>query len=100
MPFDGNSIGVLEDTPQAIGDLPGKKGGHRITHLHVLGATRPLEEIVVRECLEAGCFAHRQAPALPWIWMDIVVAVLREVTSDRAGRMVLDLYPEAVVEFS
>jgi hypothetical protein len=54
-------------------------GRYRISDLNVLLGSIPKEEVIVRKCLQASRFANRQAAALPWVRMNKVVPVFRDM---------------------
>ena len=77
-------------------DLPSEIGGDSVADLDVLLGSASTEEVVVWECLETCGFPDRDAPALARIGMNEIVAVLRDVTGDRAARLVAQLNSKAI----
>ncbi len=91
---------LIEKVGDNACDLTGEERGHRVSNLLVLLCARPLKKIVVREGLESCSLADGQASTLRGIVVDEVVAVLGNVGGHRAGRVALELDPEAIIEFS
>ena len=71
-----------------------------VAHLDVLLRARPVKEVVVRKRLETRHFSHGETPALTRIWMNEVVAVLRQVARDGCARAIGELHAVAVVEIA
>ena len=65
----------------------------------VLLGARSLEEIVIRKCLQPSSLANSKAAGLGGIGMDIVVAVLRDVTGNSGRRFSSNLNPKTVSEW-
>ena len=63
--------------------LSGKQWGNRISDLGVLRSPGAEEKIVVREGLYPGGFPDRETSALEWVWVDVVVSILRDMRGDR-----------------
>jgi hypothetical protein len=61
---------------QQFRNLPSKQRRDSIANLYILLGAIALEKVVVRESLQPGSLAHRQAPALQRVGMDKVMAIL------------------------
>lgn len=81
-------------------NLSSQKGWYRVANLVVLLRSIALEEIAVWKGLETSCFSDCQASTLGGIVVDVVVAVLTDVRSDRGRRRLRQLNPEAICEHS
>ena len=65
---------------ECVGNLFGKKGRDCIAHLDVLLGAISLEEIIVRERLDAGGLPDGKAATLLRVGMNEVVPILGDVT--------------------
>lgn len=77
-----------------------EKRGHGIPHLLVLSRSASLEEVIVGKCLDTGRLAYGQATNLKGIGVDIGMAILRDVTSDRSSKAIPRLHLESICELA
>ena len=71
---------------------------NRISNLNILLRPVAEEQVVVREGLQPGGLAHRQATTLRRVWMNEVVPVFRDVTGHGCCSFMGQLNPETVAE--
>ena len=88
--------GLAHCAKDDLSNLSCQERGNGVANLDVLRGPWPFKEVVVRECLEAGSFPHRQTPALSRVGMDIVMPVFGNVSRYRRCRAHPRLYAEAV----
>jgi hypothetical protein len=81
---------VLQTSLQQVCDLPRKEWRHRVPHLDISLCPVAKEQIVIRKGLQPGCFANGQTAALEGIWVDKIVAILRDVAGDRCRGLIGD----------
>ncbi|MNG27253.1 hypothetical protein D3C84_1123490 [compost metagenome] len=67
---------VADDPVDHLCDLPSQQRRHGVTHLMELLGAIPLEEVVVREGLQARSLSYRQASTLVGIVMNEVMTIL------------------------
>ena len=76
---------MIQNVPKCPSNLIREKWWDSVAHLDLLLSLSAVEEIIVRERLETGHFPHGETPALTWIGMDVVVAVLGNVAHYRGA---------------
>ena len=57
-----------------------------------------VEKIIVRKGLQSRCLSYCQAPALCWVVMNVVVAILHYVGCNCGGRLSSHLHPKSVAK--
>lgn len=87
---------LFKDLGNHIGKLVCQKRWNGIAHLPELIPPVTLEEIVVWERLQPGSFPDSQAAALMRVGVNKIVTILGQMRGDRGGRVIPNLYPEAV----
>jgi len=91
---------TAENAEDGLRNLGRKQGRNGISDLCVLCSTGPHKQVIVRKCLNPSCLPDRQAPALRRVWMNVVMAVLRNVRCNCGGGASRDLNPESILEES
>ena len=69
---------------------------YRVSNLFVLLSAVAAEDIVIRERLKSRGFSRCHASTLQRVIVDVVVAILRDVTDNRSRRLVAELNPETI----
>ena len=73
---------MVHNLPEDLSDLMREKGRDGVAHLCILLRSAAMEEIVVREGLETSYLSHGEAPTLAGVWMNEVMSILGNVTSN------------------
>ena len=89
---------ILEDLAHYFCDLYGEQWRYSIAYLAVLRSPRSAKEIIVREGLNPRRFPHSQTPALCRIVVNVVVAILANMTRYRCCRPIAKLDAKPISE--
>lgn len=92
----GNGTKLLESFEDDFGDSFCEERRYGIPDLLVLGGPVSFKEVIVGERLQPRGLSYSQAPALPWVKMDVIVPILHDVGRDCRRGLPFDLDLEPV----
>lgn len=89
----------VQNAAHDFGEFSGQQGGNGIPDLGVLFGAVASKEIVVWKGLQTRSFPDSETPALRRVVMNVIVAILGNVSNHSGCRFISTLNPEAIIEW-